>query len=136
MAKNKYDYILYKANGEKVVIGRGIAKKSFDEIREILHCDFIEMVPKEYIDPELDADIDQSKCGWFYMDEEARLKEETNIRNNFFMVIEVGVKEQKERAAFAENMGFDVITGMIPKRNGVEEWDIVGDVLMEKRVNG
>lgn len=131
---NKYDYILYKANGEKVVIGRGVAKKPYEEIKKILNADLLEMVPKEYIDPELDEDIDESKCGWFYMDEEARLKEETNVRNNFFMVIEVGAEQQKKREEMARFYGFDVITAGVPVRNGVEEYDIVGDVLMEKKI--
>ena len=134
MAKYKYDYILYKANGEKVVIGRGVDKKGWDEYKEILHCDFLEHVPKEYINPELDEDIDKSKCGWFYMDEEARLKEETNVRNPFFDVIRItGEQRQKERE-FANAMGFDVIVGYVPMKGDVEEWDIVGDVLMEKKV--
>ena len=131
---NKYDYILYKANGEKVVLGRGVGKMKWEEIRDNLNARTLEMVPKEYIDPSLDEDIDKSKCGWFYMDEEARLKEGTNVRNPFFAVIRVSKEQRAKENEFADSMGFTVITPIVKYVNGYEEWDIVGDVIMEKRV--
>lgn len=131
---NKYDYILYKADGEKIVLGRGVAKMKWEEIKDALNARTLEMVPKEYIDPSLDEDIDESKCGWFYMDEEARLKEETNVRNPFFHVIRVSMEQRKKENEFADEMGFAVIMPYVKIVDGYEEWDIVGDVVMEKRV--
>lgn len=131
---NRYDYILYKANGEKVVLGRGVAKMKWDDIKDALNARTLEMVPKEYINPELDEDIDKSKCGWFYMDEEARLKEGTNVRNPFFDVIRVSAEQRRKENEFADKMGFAVIMPYVKIVNGYEEWDIVGDVVMEKRL--
>lgn len=134
MSKNKYDYILYKANGEKIVLGRSVDKMKYEDIRDKLNARTLEMVPKEYINPDLDEDIDKSKCGWFYMDEEARLDEATNKRNPFFDVIRVSAEDRKKEQEFADSMGFAVIMPYVKIVDGYEEWDIVGDVLMEKRV--
>ena len=134
MAKNKYDYILYRADGEKVVLGRSVPKMKWEEIRDVLNARTLEMVPKDYIDPDLDEDIDQSKCGWFYMDEEARLKTSTNVRNPFFKVIRVSVEQRAQEQAKADAMGFTVVMPYVKIVNGFEEWDIVGDVVMEKRL--
>lgn len=134
MSKNKYDYILYKANGEKIVLGRSVDKMKYEDIRNKLNARTLEMVPKEYINPDLDEDIDKSKCGWFYMDEEARLKEGTNVRNPFFEVIKVSLEQRKKEHEFADSMGFAVIMPNVKIVDGYEEWDIVGDVIMEKRV--
>lgn len=131
---NRYDYILYKANGEKVVLGRGVAKMKWEDIKDALNAQMLEMVPKEYINPELDEDIDESKCGWFYMDEEARLKESTNVRNPFFDVIRVSAEQRRKENEFADKMGFAVVMPCVKIVNGYEEWDIVGDVVMEKKV--
>lgn len=134
MSKNKYDYILYKANGEKIVLGRSVDKMKYEDIKGKLNARTLEMVPKEYINPDLDEDIDESKCGWFYMDEEARLDEATNKRNPFFEVIRVSAEDRKKEQEFADSMGFAVIMPYVKIVDGYEEWDIVGDVIMEKRV--
>lgn len=134
MSKNKYDYILYKANGEKIVLGRSVDKMKYEDIRDKLNARTLEMVPKEYINPDLDEDIDKSKCGWFYMDEEARLDEATNKRNPFFEVIRVSAEDRKKEQEFADSMGFAVIMPYVKIVDGYEEWDIVGDVIMEKKV--
>ena len=134
MSKNKYDYILYKANGEKIVLGRSADKMKYEDIKDKLNARTLEMVPKEYINPDLDEDIDKSKCGWFYMDEEARLDEATNKRNPFFEVIRVSAEDRKKEQEFADSMGFAVIMPYVKIVDGYEEWDIVGDVLMEKKV--
>jgi hypothetical protein len=131
---NKYDYILYKADGQKIVLGRGVAKMKWEEIKDAIGADLLEMVPKEYIDPELDEDIDKSKCGWFYMDEEARLKESTNIRNPFFHVIRIEKERCEQTKAIADALGIAIISTPMPINNGYQEWDIVGDVVMEKKV--
>lgn len=130
--KAKFDYILYKANGEKQVIARGVERKKWEELKDILGARTLEIINDDYVDPTLEDEIEIKRCV-YYMDEEARLEEETNIRNPFFKVIRVGEKEQNERKQMSEMFGFDMITAGVPIVNGVEEWDIVGDVLMEKR---
>lgn len=129
--KNGYDYIKYCANGEKIVIARNVKKKNWEEVKELLGADVLEIVPKDYVDTEIDEDMKRS--GTYYMDEEARLKETTNVRNNFFKIIEVRKKEQDE---FAERMGFVVIEAPMPEHDGIREYDIVGDVIYEKKHNG
>lgn len=128
--KTTFDYILYRANGEKVVIDRGVARKEWDEIKTILNARTLEIMPKEYIDEATDEDIGKVRCT-YYMDEEARLKDETNVRNNWFKVIEskpIGNNDDP----FSED--FEVITVGVPtNERGLLEWDIVGDVLLEKK---
>ena len=126
--KAKFDYILYKANGEKQIIARGVERKKWEELTDILGARALEIVPKEYVDKTIDEDLDMRAT--FYMDEEARLKDETNVRNNWFKVIEVQKKQQDE---FAELMGFVIVEAPMPEHNGIREYDIVGDVIMEKR---
>ena len=126
--KAKFDYILYKANGEKHIIARGVERKKWEELKDILGARALEIVPKEYVDKTIDEDLDMRAT--FYMDEEARLKDETNVRNNWFKVIEVQKKQQDE---FAELMGFVIVEAPMPEHNGIREYDIVGDVIMEKR---
>ena len=126
--KAKFDYILYKANGEKQIVARGVERKKWEELKDILGTRTLEIVPKEYVDKIIDEDLDIRAT--FYMDEEARLKDETNVRNNWFKVIEVQKKQQDE---FAELMGFVIVEAPMPEHNGIREYDIVGDVIMEKR---
>ena len=126
--KAKFDYILYKANGEKQIIARGVERKKWEELKDILGARTLEIVPKEYVDKTIDEDLDIRAT--FYMDEEARLKDETNVRNNWFKVIGVQKKQQDE---FAELMGFVIVEAPMPEHNGIREYDIVGDVIMEKR---
>ena len=126
--KAKFDYILYKANGEKQIIARAVERKKWEELKDILRARTLEIVPKEYVDKTIDEDLDMRAT--FYMDEEARLKDETNVRNNWFKVIEVQKKQQDE---FAELMGFVIVEAPMPEHNGIREYDIVGDVIMEKR---
>lgn len=128
MAKATYDYVLYKADGSKVKIGLNVEKKKWEELKAILGADLLEIVPKEYVDQAIDEDLDMRAT--YYMDEEARLKDETNVRNNWFKIIEVQKKQQDE---FAERMGFVIVEAPMPEHNGVREYDIVGDVLMEKK---
>lgn len=128
MAKTTYDYVLYKADGSKVEIGLNVEKKKWGELKAILGADLLEIVPKEYVDQAIDKDLDMRAT--YYMDEEARLKDETNVRNNWFKIIEVQKKQQDE---FAERMGFVIVEAPMPEHNGVREYDIVGDVLMEKK---
>lgn len=128
MAKTTYDYVLYKADGSKVEIGLNVEKKKWEELKAILGADLLEIVPKEYVDQAIDEDLDMRAT--YYMDEEARLKDETNVRNNWFKIIEVQKKQQDE---FAERMGFVIVEAPMPEHNGVREYDIVGDVLMEKK---
>ena len=126
--KAKFDYILYKANGEKQIIARSVERKKWEELKGILGARTLEIVPKEYVDKTIDEDLDMRAT--YYMDEEARLKDETNFRNNWFKVIEVQKKQQDE---FAELMGFVIVEAPMPEHNGIREYDIVGDVIMEKR---
>lgn len=127
--KSTFDYILYRANGEKVVIDRGVARKDWEEIKTILNARTLEIMPKEYIDEATDEDIEKVRCT-YYMDKEARLKDETNVRNNWFKVIEskpIGNNDDP----FSED--FEVITVGVPtNERGLLKWDIVGDVLLEK----
>lgn len=128
--KSTFDYILYRANGEKVVIDRGVARKDWEEIKTILNARTLEIMPKEYIDEATDEDIEKVRCT-YYMDEEARLKDETNVRNNWFKVIESKPFGNNDDP-FSED--FEVITVGVPtNERGLLEWDIVGDVLLEKK---
>lgn len=131
MAKATYDYILYKADGSKVEIGLNVKKKKWQELKAILGADLLEIVPKEYVDQAIDEDFDMRAT--YYMDEEARLKETTNVRNNWFKIIEVDRKQRSQNEdPFSE--GFEVVSYGVPvNERGIEEWDIVGDVLMEKK---
>ena len=131
MTKSTYDYILYKADGVKVEIGRGVPRKKWKEIKEILNADLLEMISEDYIDETIDEEMKKNYS--YYMDEEARLKSNTNVRNPFFKVIRIDEQGQEERKKLAEAFGFEYITAEIPIVNGVEEWDIVGDVIMEKK---
>ena len=44
--KAKFDYILYKANGEKQIIARGVERKKWEELTDILGSRTFEIVPK------------------------------------------------------------------------------------------
>ena len=129
MAKATYDYILYKADGTKVNIGSDVKKKEWQELKGILNAQLLEIVPKEYVDEAIDQDFDMRAT--YYMDEEARLKDETNVRNNWFKVIESQPIENNDDP-FLED--FEIITVGVPtNERGLLEYDIVGDVLMEKK---
>lgn len=129
MAKSTYDYILYKADGTKVNIGSNVKKKEWQELKDILNAHLLEIVPKEYVDEAIDQDFDMRAT--YYMDEEARLKDETNVRNNWFKVIESQPIESNDDP-FSED--FEIITVGVPtNERGLLEYDIVGDVLMEKK---
>lgn len=129
MAKATYDYILYKADGTKVNIGSDIKKKEWQELKGILNAQLLEIVPKEYVDEAIDQDFDMRAT--YYMDEEARLKDETNVRNNWFKVIESQPIKNNDDP-FSED--FEIITVGVPtNERGLLEYDIVGDVLMERK---
>lgn len=128
MAKT-YDYILYRANGSKVEIGSDVPKKKWEDLKCILNARLLEIVPKGYIDEATDSDMDIRAT--FYMDEEARLTERTNVRNRWFKVIECAPIGNNDDP-FSED--FEIITVGIPtNERGMQEWDIVGDVIMEKK---
>ena len=101
-----YDYTMFKADGNVVVLGRGVAKKKWEELKQILNCGVLEIVPKDYVDAKMHPAFENSKRGEFYMDEEARLKCETCVRNPFFKVLK-------------DMFG--------------NEYDIVGDVILERK---
>lgn len=130
MAKTTYDYILYKADGTKVNIESDVKKKKWQELKDILNARLLEIVPKEYVDEAIDQDFDMRAT--YYMDEEARLNERTNVRNNWFKVIEVAPISNNDDP-FSEDFEIITVGDMPTNERGMQEWDIVGDVLMEKK---
>lgn len=99
----RFKYTLYKADGTEVKLGILKEEMPLDQMYKHLNCGTVELIPRNYYPLEELNNFDVR----YYGDEEARMKDETNVTNEHFKVL------------------YDV------EGNA---WDVVGDVLREEAV--
>jgi len=123
----KYIYWELKAGNKGLQdLGMFETRKSFDDIKKIINCSTLEIVPSEYYPFEANDKIMTA-----YMDEEARLKDGCE-KNHFFKSFLVTPEQQAVEKKQYEAMGMEYITDMVPKDDkGNMIFDIVGDVIIE-----
>lgn len=136
---SKYDYVLYMQDGTKRE-WLGVEKQTFEQIKVLLDCDTLEPVPRQYIDENKDMHLEgvtDSETAILWGNEEARFVE-GNKTNHWFKVIKITPEERAEETRrmkefFGENFESIVNPASIDE-NGVETWDIVGNILLEKEL--